>query len=111
MARGQAVSVGDFALLLVAAVVWQEFYARLTMRYFRRCLSPLSAWLGGDRGRESTVAAWQAAASMPFDLLSDDLGGWEERPPVALKGKAQEVRLYGSRALERGSTGATLDRV
>ena len=31
--------------------------------------------------------------------LSDDLGGWDERPPIALKGKAQEVRLYGSRAL------------
>jgi adenylate cyclase len=32
--------------------------------------------------------------------LSEDFGGWEERPPVTLKGKAQEVRLYGSRALQ-----------
>jgi adenylate cyclase len=31
--------------------------------------------------------------------LSDDLGGWEERPPIALKGKAEEVRLYGSLTL------------
>jgi adenylate cyclase len=36
--------------------------------------------------------------------LSDDGGGWEERPPVALKGKAAEVRLYASRVLDpRGS--------
>jgi adenylate cyclase len=32
--------------------------------------------------------------------LAKDFGGWEERPPVTLKGKAQEVRLYGSRALQ-----------
>jgi class 3 adenylate cyclase len=32
--------------------------------------------------------------------LSEEMGGWEERPPMALKGKAQEVRLYGSRALQ-----------
>ena len=32
--------------------------------------------------------------------LSDE-GGWEERPPVALKGKAAEVRLYASRVLDR----------
>lgn len=31
--------------------------------------------------------------------LSSDSGGWDERPRVSLKGKAEEVRLYGSRAL------------
>ena len=31
-------------------------------------------------------------------FLSEEMGGWEERPPVSLKGKAEEVRLYGSRA-------------
>jgi len=32
-------------------------------------------------------------------LLSKDFGGWEQRPPIELKGKAEAVRLYGSRAL------------
>jgi adenylate cyclase len=36
--------------------------------------------------------------------LSNDHGGWEERPPVALKGKAQEVRLYGSGALNEAAS-------
>jgi adenylate cyclase len=31
--------------------------------------------------------------------LGDDLGGWDERPRVALKGKTREVRVYASRAL------------
>jgi adenylate cyclase len=39
-------------------------------------------------------------------LLSGDSGGWDERPPVALKGKAREVRLYGSRALAADARGA-----
>jgi adenylate cyclase len=32
--------------------------------------------------------------------LTDEMGGWEERPPIALKGKTEEVRLYGSQALQ-----------
>jgi adenylate cyclase len=36
------------------------------------------------------------------DLLSDELGGWVEREPVALKGKSQEIRLFASRVLESG---------
>jgi class 3 adenylate cyclase len=39
--------------------------------------------------------------------LSDELGGWDERPPIALKGKSQEVRLYGSRALQAGAAPAS----
>ena len=33
--------------------------------------------------------------------LCTDLGSWEDRPPVELKGKKQEVPLYASRALTR----------
>jgi adenylate cyclase len=33
-------------------------------------------------------------------LLSGRFGGWDERPRVTLKGKAQEVRLYSPRSLE-----------
>jgi adenylate cyclase len=63
------VSLGDAALLAAAAISAQEFYALLTQRHFRRRLAPLSAWLADKRGEESAVAAWQAAASMPFELL------------------------------------------
>src|SRR5438309_11725051 len=62
-------SVGDFALLALAAVAWQEFYALLTMRYFRRRLDPLVRWLEGDRGPDGAAAAWEVAASMPYELL------------------------------------------
>ena len=31
--------------------------------------------------------------------LSENFGGWNERPPIPLKGKAQEVQLYAPRAL------------
>jgi adenylate cyclase len=63
------VSLREFALLAAAAVAGQEFYAQLTQRYFRRRLSALSAWLGGQREEDTTVAAWRVAASMPFELL------------------------------------------
>jgi class 3 adenylate cyclase len=33
--------------------------------------------------------------------LGSDLGGWDDRPPVELKGKKQAVHLYASRVLAR----------
>src|SRR5204863_2342478 len=56
-------------VLAAAAVPGQDFYAQLTHRYFRRRLAALTAWFGGQRGEHRAVAAWQAAASMPFELL------------------------------------------
>jgi class 3 adenylate cyclase len=41
------------------------------------------------------------------DALTRDLGGWDERPPVALKGKAREVRLFGSRVLSETESAAS----
>jgi adenylate cyclase len=63
------VSIGELGLLAAAAVASQEFYAQLTQRHFRRRLIALLAWLQGERGEHSTVAAWEVAASMPFELL------------------------------------------
>jgi class 3 adenylate cyclase len=37
--------------------------------------------------------------------LTRDLGGWDERPPVTLKGKAEDVQLFGARALARPAGG------
>ena len=63
------VSLAEAALLGAAAIAGQEFYALLTTRYFRERLDPLTAWFGGQRGEDQTVAAWQATASMPYELL------------------------------------------
>jgi len=63
------ISLGEFSLLAVGAVASQEFYAALTRRHFRERLRPLVAWLEGERDERRTIDAWQAAASMPYELL------------------------------------------
>ena len=59
--------------------------------------------------RAIRLASWRATRQTDDDFpiteatraaLSNDAGGWEERPPVTLKGKAAEVRLYASRVLD-----------
>jgi adenylate cyclase len=62
-------SLGKFALLALAAVVWQEFYAVLTLLRLRRRLSPLVDWLEGERGDHGASEAWSVAASLPLELL------------------------------------------
>src|SRR5919201_3616133 len=62
-------SVAEFALLVAAALAWQEFYAVLTLRRLRRPLGPLVEWLEGERGTRGAVEAWQVAASLPLELL------------------------------------------
>jgi class 3 adenylate cyclase len=63
------ISLGDFALLILAALAWQEFYALFTLHHFRRRLTPLVRWLEGERTAEEAIAAWRVAASMPYELL------------------------------------------
>ncbi len=63
------ISLGQFLLLAGAAIAGQEFYAQFTLRHFRPRLQPVAAWIEGDRTTESTVAAWTASASAPFELL------------------------------------------
>jgi class 3 adenylate cyclase len=62
-------SVGQFALLALAAVVAQEVYAVFTVRHFQRHLEPVVAWIGSDRRGERASEAWRCAASLPFELL------------------------------------------
>jgi adenylate cyclase len=62
-------SLGTFLLVAGAAVAGQELYAILTLRHFRRSLEPLRRWIDGDRGPGAAVRAWEAAASLPFELL------------------------------------------
>jgi adenylate cyclase len=62
-------SIREFALLVLAALLWQEFYALLTLRRLRGRLGPLVGWLEGERGQQGAVAAWRVAASLPLELL------------------------------------------
>lgn len=62
-------SLGQFALLVAAAVAGQEFYTAFTLRRLKRRLEPSVAWLQGERTQATAVAAWRAAASLPFELL------------------------------------------
>jgi adenylate cyclase len=63
------VSLGQFLLLAALAVAGQEGYGLLVLRLFRARLRPVEQWIGGEQGERRTVAAWSAAASMPFELL------------------------------------------
>jgi adenylate cyclase len=62
-------SLGQLLLLAAAAVAGQEFYAQLTLRYFKPRLERVKTWVAGDRAEGSTMAAWQATASAPYQLL------------------------------------------
>jgi class 3 adenylate cyclase len=62
-------SWAEFALLAVAAVVAQEAYGLLTLRWARPRLEPLTGWLGGRRGPMAAAGAWRAAASLPYEVL------------------------------------------
>jgi adenylate cyclase len=62
-------SLGQLLLLAGAAIAGQEFYAQLTLRYFSPRLEPVTSWIAGDRSEGSTMAAWQATASAPYQLL------------------------------------------
>jgi class 3 adenylate cyclase len=63
------VSLGEFLALAAVGVIGQEVYAQFVLRYFRPRLQSVADWLAGSREPEQTLAAWRAAASMPFELL------------------------------------------
>src|SRR2546423_5374807 len=62
-------STAEVLLLAAAAIAGQEFYAQLTLRIFRPRLKPVSDWIAGDRSEATAIAAWQASASAPYQLL------------------------------------------
>ena len=63
------VSAGELAILIAVAILFQEAYAQLTLRFFRDRLVPVAAWIGGARDEETAVTAWREAASAPYRLL------------------------------------------
>jgi len=60
---------GQLAVLALVAVAGQEFYALMTLRYFRSRLEPVAEWIGGERSGPGAIEAWRNAASAPYQLL------------------------------------------
>src|SRR5919197_653626 len=94
-------SVGEFAVLVVAALAWQEFYAVLTLHRLRARLGPLVKWLEGERGERGAVEAWQGAASLPLELLRLWWGGGRAVLRVRARPEAAPRRTRGA-PLRRG---------
>ena len=67
-------SVGEFIRLVAASwlVIWLPDVV-LEARAVVRRLAPVSAWIAGSRGDTETLAAWQAAAGLPFAVLRQPL--------------------------------------
>ena len=61
--------LGQLAVLALVAVAGQEFYALMTLRYFRSRLEPVAEWIGGERSGPGAIEAWRNAASAPYQLL------------------------------------------
>ena len=62
-------SLAQAALLAVAAVAGQEFYALLTIRNFRPRLEPVAGWIEAARTEEAAIDAWRAAGSAPYERI------------------------------------------
>ena len=62
-------AVGEFLRVLVFGLAGMALYNVVYGRVARRMLAPLDRWVAGDRGRESTLAAWRACASFPREMM------------------------------------------
>src|SRR3954453_19374062 len=60
---------GELVALGAVAVVLQELYAQLTLRYFRDRLARVAEWIAGARDEPAAVVAWREAAAAPYRLL------------------------------------------
>jgi class 3 adenylate cyclase len=63
------VSLGQFAVLLLAGGVLQTFLGATSAPFFHRRLAPTVEWLRGGRGSAGAEAAWEAAASAPVEFF------------------------------------------
>src|SRR4051794_35075360 len=61
--------VGEFALLLVGAILAEIAYNVLAARYTGRQPEPMSRWIAGERDASTTEEAWRAGVSLPLDLV------------------------------------------
>jgi class 3 adenylate cyclase len=62
-------SLGQYALLLLAAGVLQGLFTATSARFFAARLGPAIEWLRGERDQRAAEAAWEAAASLPVEFF------------------------------------------
>ena len=66
-------SLGQFVRLALLACALQLLLSLLTLPVERNLTRPVRGWLEGERGEEQTIAAWRAAASLPWQVLRHQL--------------------------------------
>ncbi len=66
-------SPGEFLRLFLFGLAIFVVHNMLYAPVVRRLLVPVVGWIHGERGERETVAAWQAAASLPLELLRRDV--------------------------------------
>jgi hypothetical protein len=62
-------SLGQFVRLALLACALQLLYSLLCLPLERRLAQPVTAWLDGDRSERATIAAWRAAAGLPWQVI------------------------------------------
>jgi adenylate cyclase len=65
-------SNGEFVSVLLPALGFELAHDLIAIPLIRRSTAPIIAWLEGARDPASTRAAWQAAASLPWDFVRRD---------------------------------------
>jgi adenylate cyclase len=65
-------STGEFVRLVLVAWILELVHDLLALRVIHDMTRPVVDWLEGGRTDEATSAAWQAAASLPWDFLRRD---------------------------------------
>jgi adenylate cyclase len=66
-------SVGKFAVVMLAALALQTIYIGFSAPVLRKRVRPMVMWLRGPRTRTTSEEAWQAAASLPQDFFGSRL--------------------------------------
>jgi adenylate cyclase len=65
-------STAEFVGLLLPAMAFELIHDLLAIPLIRRFTAPVTTWLEDARDEESTRAAWQAAASLPWNFVRED---------------------------------------
>ncbi len=66
-------SSGEYLAVLVVALVLTEIAVLWALARARQHISPIVAWIRGERDADATAKAWAAAVGMPITLLRRDL--------------------------------------
>jgi adenylate cyclase len=67
------ISTGEFLRVAIVGCGLHFIYGVVSVPVTRRLSQPVAAWLEGERTEESGIAAWRAAASLPWEILRREL--------------------------------------